>query len=452
MTTSPHFGNNDKHIAVIGSGISGLSAAWLISQSARITLYESEGRLGGHANTVTVATENGEIRVDTGFIVYNEKNYPNLVALFQQLGVETANSDMSFAASLDDGRLEYSGTGLSGLFSQRRNILRPRFWSMVKDILRFYREAPHTLNDADSAGLTLGDYLKRNRYSEAFIADHLLPMGAAIWSASAEEMRAYPLTAFVRFFVSHGLMEIKNRPKWRTVMGGSQNYVETLRAAIKGEIRLNSKVTKIERQDNHVFITDCSGDRQAYSDVVIASHSDQALAMLSDATDEEQRLLGAIRYTANRAILHCDTNLMPKRKRAWSSWNYLGSTQGQSAQPLCVTYWMNKLQNIDQSQPLFVTLNPIHEVDPAKTYQTFDYEHPLFDERALNAQKELWSLQGKNNTWYCGAYFGYGFHEDGLQAGLAVAEALCGVKRPWDFDRSTSRITLPNNAGAPSHG
>lgn len=445
MTSSSVALDNEKHVAVIGSGIAGLSAAWLISQSARVTLYESDGRLGGHANTVDVPTQHGSISVDTGFIVYNERNYPNLIGLFNELGVVTQESDMSFAASLEGGKIEYSGSGLSGLLSQKRNLLRPRFWAMVKDIVRFYREAPQTLNDPTASEQSLGHYLDQNRYSEAFITDHLLPMGAAIWSSSANEMRGYPLTAFVRFFVSHGLMEIKNRPKWRTVTGGSRNYVEKLRAAFKGEIRLNDHVTRVERHIDHILITDSTGSSKSYSDVVIACHSDQALSLLADPTDQEQELLGAIRYTKNLAVLHSDDSLMPKRKGAWSSWNYLTSDNSQDNHRPCVTYWMNRLQNIPPSAPLFVTLNPDRQIDEVKVYDTFEYDHPLFDDGALKAQKELWSLQGNRNTWFCGAYYGYGFHEDGLQSGLAVAEALCNVKRPWHFDPSASRISVFDN-------
>ena len=444
MTSSSVALNNEKHVAVIGSGIAGLSAAWLISQSTRVTLYESDGRLGGHANTVDVPTRHGSISVDTGFIVYNEKNYPNLVGLFNELGVVTQESDMSFAASLQGGKLEYSGTGLSGLLSQKRNLLRPRFWAMLKDILRFYREAPQTLNDPTASRESLGRYLDQNGYSEAFISDHLLPMGAAIWSSSADEMRAYPLAAFVRFFVSHGLMEIKNRPKWRTVTGGSRNYVDKLRAAFKGEIKLNAHVTRVERRNDQILITDSAGFTKTYSDVVIACHSDQALSLLADPTKQERDLLGAIRYTKNLAVLHSDESLMPKRKSAWSSWNYLTSGDNNNHRP-CVTYWMNRLQNIPPNAPLFVTLNPDRKVNEAKVYDRFEYDHPLFDEAALKAQKALWSLQGNQNTWFCGAYFGYGFHEDGLQSGLAVAEALCNVKRPWHFDQSDSRISLYDN-------
>jgi predicted NAD/FAD-binding protein len=431
-----------RHVAVIGSGISGLSAAWLLSRTMRVTLYESDGRLGGHSNTVVVPTANGPIPVDTGFIVYNERNYPNLVALFREIGVETAASEMSFAASLDGGRLEYSGSGLNGLMGQRGNVVRPRFWRMMRDILRFYREAPQLLPRTGLDGLTLGAYLDDHQYSPAFVEDHLLPMGAAIWSMTAREMRDYPLLAFVRFFVSHGLLNLVDRPIWRTVQGGSRAYVERLSAAFADGIRLKTPVSRITREHGRVIITDASGHTESFSDVIIATHADQALRLLGDADAQERSVLGAFRYTDNLAVLHSDETLMPKRRRVWSSWNYIGERQQEGTQPLCVTYWMNRLQNLDSRHPLFVTLNPTRAIDPARVIQSFHYTHPLFDQPALDAQQQLWRLQGRRNTWFCGAYFGYGFHEDGLQAGLAAAEDLSGFRRPWTVGDESGRIVL----------
>lgn len=448
MSNSHPFSGNKKHIAVIGTGISGLSAAWLLSKTARVTVYEENSRLGGHSNTIMVAHGKTEIAVDTGFIVYNERNYPNLVALFETCGVETQESNMSFAVSLNEGGLEYSGSGLNGLFGQRRNIIRPRFWSMVSDVLRFYREAPSVLDADNCAQTSLGEYLRFYNYSDDFVENHLLPMGAAIWSASADEMRAYPVQAFVRFFVSHGLLSLKDRPQWRTVTGGSRRYVERLAQAISGDIRLNTRVESIKRITDGVMVTDCKGHTERFTDVVIAAHADQALAMLDDPSFEEQKLLGAFRYTANNAVLHSDTSLMPRRRRIWSSWNYTGDHNSAEKQPLCVTYWMNKLQSIDEKYPLFVTLNPTKPIADEKIIKVIDYEHPLFDLRALEAQRALHVLQGKRNTWFCGAYFGYGFHEDGLQAGLAVAEGLAGLKRPWNVPNASSRISQPSESEA----
>lgn len=432
-----------RRIAVIGSGISGLSAAWLLSQKLSVTLYESEQRLGGHSNTVMVPTKDGDLAVDTGFIVYNERNYPNLVALFNEIGVPTAASDMSFAASLEGGKLEYSGTGINGLIGQRGNVLRPRFWRMMRDILRFYREAPGLLLRSDLNGVSLGEYLDRNDFAAAFIDDHLLPMGAAIWSTTAREMRAYPILAFVRFFASHGLLSLADRPKWRTVLGGSREYVRRLSGPFEKNIRLGVEIKNVSRENGKVVITDKSGHSDTFTDVIVATHADEALRLLGDADHDERELLGAFRYTDNVAVLHSDERLMPRRKRVWSSWNYIGESRDESAQPLCVTYWMNRLQGLDRRHPLFVTLNPTREIENSKLIGRYNYTHPLFDQRALDAQQQLWRLQGRRNTWFCGAYFGFGFHEDGLQAGLAAAESVVDVQRPWQVKDQSARIALP---------
>ncbi|WP_421360384.1 NAD(P)/FAD-dependent oxidoreductase [Agrobacterium rosae] len=432
-----------RRIAVIGSGISGLSAAWLLDKSADVTLFEVEGRLGGHANTVSVDQPGkAAIAVDTGFIVYNERNYPNLVALLDHLGVETSASDMSFAASLRGGQMEYSGTDINGLFGQRSNLLRPRFWSMVRDVMRFYKQAPDLLKDPSLQTISLGDYLDANGYSLSFVDDHLLPMGAAIWSTTAADMRSYPLQAFIRFFVNHGLVQLADRPQWRTVKGGSREYVSRLMSQFKGTVVVDSQIAGVQRSGDGVKVLDRSGQLLTFDDVVIATHADQALALLPDADEQERSLLGAFDYTRNAAVLHSDESLMPKRRNVWSSWNYLSEPNSTGTEQLCVTYWMNRLQNIDEKTPLFVTLNPSRPIDPAKLIRAFDYTHPLFDTKALDAQKQLWSLQGRRNMWFCGAHFGSGFHEDGLQSGLAVAEALGGVKRPWTVENESDRIFL----------
>ena len=443
LTTGTNKRDAKRRIAVIGSGISGLSAAWLLDKSADVTLFEADSRLGGHANTVLVDQPGkAAIPVDTGFIVYNVRNYPNLVALFEHLDVPTEASDMSFAASLQAGRLEYSGSNLGGLFGQKSNLFRPRFWRMVRDVLRFYKQAPALLNDNSLHGMSLGDFLDQNRYSKSFIDDHLLPMGAAIWSTTATDMRAYPLQAFIRFFVNHGLVQLSDRPQWRTVKGGSREYISRLIAEFKGTIVLDSQIAGIQRSDEGVKVLDRSGHLSVFDDVVIATHADQALALLADADADERSLLGAFEYTRNAAVLHSDETLMPKRRNVWSSWNYLSEPNSDGTEQLCLTYWMNKLQNIDEATPLFVTLNPSRAIDPAKLIRAFDYAHPLFDAKALEAQQLLWSLQGRRNTWFCGAHFGSGFHEDGLQSGLAVAEALGGMKRPWTVENESGRIFL----------
>lgn len=445
MDISTHTGRGQKRrkVAVIGSGISGLSAAWLLDKSADVTLFEADSRLGGHANTVTVERPGKKpIAVDTGFIVYNEKNYPNLVALFAQLGVPTLETEMSFAASLHGGKLEYSGSGLGGLLGQKTNLLRPRFWKMVRDIMRFYKIAPDLLNDPALQGVSLGDYLDRNDYSDGFVDDHLLPMGAAIWSMTAKDMRDYPLQAFIRFFVNHGLVQLSGRPQWRTVKGGSREYVARIMAEFRGTVVLDSRISGIKRTAEGVKILDRAGHLSMFDDVVIATHADQALSLLADADESEQSLLGAFQYTRNAAVLHSDERLMPDRRAVWSSWNYLSEPGAKGTEQLCVTYWMNKLQHLDEATPLFVTLNPSRPIDRAKIIQTFDYAHPLFNAEAMEAQRTLWYLQGRRNTWFCGAHFGSGFHEDGIQSGLAVAEALGGVKRPWNVENESGRIFL----------
>jgi predicted NAD/FAD-binding protein len=433
-----YLGDAPLNIAIIGTGISGLAAGWLLSKRHSITVYEKDDRVGGHTNTVTVSTPEDDIAVDTGFIVYNERNYPNLVALFDHLGVSTNPSDMSFAASLDNGRFEYAGTGFGGLFAQPTNVVRPRMWLMLRDIMRFYREAP-----ADAAGddkdMTLGRYLKTRSYGKAFINDHLLPMGAAIWSTPVQDMLDYPLEAFVRFCNNHGLLQVKNRPAWRTVSGGSREYVRAITAGWADRVLLNTAVTAIRREPDSVVIEDRQGERRRFDHVVIATHADQALGMLDDADSAERRLLSAFRYERNLAILHSDSRLMPRTRRAWSSWNFLGEGK-EGASRVCVTYWMNRLQSLPHSVPLFVTLNPSRQPAQGSIHRSFLYDHPMFDRAAIRAQRLLWNLQGVRRTWFCGAHFGHGFHEDGLQSGLAVAEQLGGLQRPWQVENMNGRI------------
>ncbi len=418
-------------VAVVGSGVSGLSAAWLLSQAHNVTLYEAEPRLGGHAHTRDAAG----LAVDTGFIVYNTPTYPNLTALFEHLGVGTQATDMSFAVSLDGGRLEYSGANLPGLFAQRRNLVRPRHWAMLRDLLRFYREAPR---DAESFEGSLADYLDANGYSLAFREDHLYPMAAAIWSTPAGEVGRYPFTAFTRFCANHGLLKLTGRPIWRTVRGGSREYVKRLHGAMRGEAVTRTPVVAVRRDARGVEVIDGDGHHRRFDEVVLACHADQALRLIEVPTARERDVLGAFSYSVNETVLHSDPRLMPVRRRAWAAWNYLAQQERPGA--LSVTYWMNKLQNLPGSTPLFVTLNPLTEPHPETVHYTQSYRHPVFDGRAMAAQKRLWSLQGEGGVWFCGAYFGAGFHEDGLQAGLAVAEALGGVRRPWNVAQESGRI------------
>lgn len=421
------------NVAVIGTGIAGMSAAWLLSRKHRVTVYEQDSRIGGHSNTVEVAGPDGPIPVDTGFIVFNEKNYPNLTALFDHLDVPTQDSNMSFTASIADGAVEYKGGGgLGGLLGQPANMLRPGFWRMIRDILRFYRSGPEVLSRVDCEQMTLGGYLDSKGYSREFIEHHLLPMAAAIWSSPIDDMREHPVVAFVRFCMTHGLMRIGRRPKWKTVVGGSRSYVNKLTAPFVGGIRTGCPIVRVTRAGDSIIIEDEAGKVACHEHVVIATHADQALAMLADASFDERRLLGAFTYSSNRTVLHRDARLMPKRQRVWSSWNYIGARGTSDRRPrVCVTYWMNALQSLDPRVPLFITLNPTREPAPELVEATFHYDHPSYHRTALRAQRELPMIQGVRNTWFCGSYFGAGFHEDALVSGLAVAEALGGIRRPW---------------------
>jgi len=431
-----------KRIAVVGAGISGLSSAWLLGQRHEVVLYERQARIGGHSNTVMVDGAHGLTPVDTGFIVYNEATYPNLKALFAYLGVDTKASDMSFAVSRDGGRLEYSGAGLAGLFAQKRNMANPRFWSMLRDLVRFYRTAATDLPHLPTSQ-TLGDYLKRGGYGTAFRDDHLLPMAGAIWSAPCSTMLGYPASAFIRFFHNHGLLLLGDRPQWRTVEGGSIAYVRKLAEAFSGTIRLGADIASITRHDGHTTIIDRRAGPEHFDALVIATHADEALGLLADPSAEERALLGAFRYSRNEVILHTDDSIMPRRRSVWASWNHIDSKAGDDA--ASVTYWMNRLQGLETPRPILVTLNPRTQLDEALVLRRETYRHPIFDSAALEAQKRLWTLQGRQRTWFCGAHFGSGFHEDGLQSGLAVAEALGGVKRPWDVAGQSSRIALPES-------
>lgn len=435
---NPQTGQQRLNIAVVGTGISGLSAAWLLSETHDVTVFERNHRVGGHSNTVSVSDgRNPPLPVDTGFIVYNLQAYPNLTALFAHLDVKTQEAEMSLGISLRDGALEYSGTTLRGLLAQPSNAFSPAFLGMLRDIAKFYREAPATGRDMPDH-VTLGSYLSANRYGRAFIEDHLMPMAAAIWSAPAQTMLDYPVSSFVRFCENHGLLLLTGRPVWRTVTGGSVSYVEKLVQRMPGRILTGRGVEKISRAETDcVLVTDTNGETRRFDHVVVACHADEALALLSDADRDEQNLLGSFRYSRNCAVLHSDPSYMPHRKAVWSSWNYIGRRDR-----LSVTYWMNRLQSLATDTPYFVTLNPDKAPAPSLTHYVETYTHPIFDPAALAAQRQLWSLQGVRRTWYCGAYFGSGFHEDGLQAGLAVAEQLGGRARPWQVPNASGRICV----------
>ena len=420
-----------RHIAVVGAGAAGLSAAWLLSRRYRVTLYEADQRLGGHANTVEVMDEAGSVAVDTGFIVYNEPTYPNLTALFRHLEVATEASDMSFAVSLDAGRLEYAGAdNLGALFAQRSNLVRPRFLRMLADIVRFYREAT-AADPAAHAHLTLGEYLERGGYGTALRDDHVLPMAAAIWSSSVDTILAFPAATFLRFFQNHGLLRVANRPRWRTVRGGSREYVKRIEAQLApGTVRTGAGVVAVTRLDTGVELTLAGGERERADGVVFATHAPQALQALLDASEEERAVLGAFRTQPNEAILHRDPAQMPRRRAAWASWNYSGQTGRPGSAAASVTYWMNRLQGIARPDNLFVTLNPLTPVREDLVLRRFSYQHPIFDRAALDAQGRLGTIQGVRRTWFCGAWQRYGFHEDALVSALSVAAQL-GVQAPW---------------------
>lgn len=439
VAPDPSAGGQRQRIAVVGSGITGLSCAWLLSQAHEVTLYEADDRLGGHSNTVDAPSPSAPVAVDTGFIVYNEANYPNLVALFEHLKVPTRPAHMSFAVSMDDGALEYSSHGLGALFAQKRNYASPKFWRMITDILRFQKQAPRDLAALEASGETLEAYLVRGGYGTMFRDAYLLPQAAAIWSSTLDQMANYPAASLVRFYMNHNLLAYELKPTWRTVEGGSRQYVSRLAEAFAGTTVMNAGIAGIARDAGGATVRFADGRSERFDAVVLATHSDQALRLLDTPSEDERRLLGAIAYRPNRAILHRDVTLMPKRKKAWAAWTHQGLTDraGEGG----VTYWMNELQGL-KGPPLFVSLNPVREPDPTLVLGAWDYEHPVFDTAAVAAQAELWTLQNRQRVWFAGAWFGSGFHEDGLQAGLAVAEQLGGVRRPWSVANESGRIQV----------
>jgi predicted NAD/FAD-binding protein len=424
-------------IAVIGSGISGLSAAWLLSRTQAVTIFEKNAVLGGHSNTVVAPTLQGRVPVDTGFIVYNEQNYPNLTAFFDHLGVETSRSFMSFAVSVGEGQMEYSGEYLWGLFGQRRNIIRPRHWQLVADIMRFFREAQQQITRCPG-DLTIGQFLTHFGYSQAFIDDHILPISAAIWSTPSRGMLDFPARTFIEFFANHSLLQVTGRPQWRTVTNGSRQYLDKLAADSDMETVLNARIASVRRHAQGVELYFEDGSHRYFDQVVFATHADQALALIADPSEDEHSVLSAFRYTPNRAVLHSDTSFMPRRRHLWSAWNYLRGSDGERG--LSLTYWMNKLQPLQTTQNLLVTLNPHREIAPETIVHEVDYEHPLFDARAIATQPRLWQIQGVNKTWFAGAWMGYGFHEDGIQSGLEVAERIGPLQRPWQVREARGRI------------
>lgn len=413
-------------IAIVGAGISGLGAAWALAARHEVTIYES-GRIGGHANTVDIAVNGSPVPVDTGFIVYNERNYPNLVRLFAALDVPTAPSDMSFAVSARDGALEYSGSGLGGLLAQPANLARPRFLRMMADVPRFYQAARRHLAEGDS-DLSFGGFLDRGGYSAGFVEDHILPMAAAIWSGPTARMRDFPMTSMARFLDNHGLLQFTDRPPWRTVIGGSRTYVQALLGRLPAGTLAETGAVRVSRGETGVDILGQDGATRSYDHAVLACHGDQALHLLADPDAEETSLLGCFRTQPNRAWLHGDTSLMPRRRAVWSSWNVLAGRDAEA--PVVLSYWMNRLQPLGTERPVIVTLNPTTEPAAGLVHGVFDYRHPLFDRAAMKAQGQIGRIQGRRRTWFAGAWLGYGFHEDGLRSGLAVSKAL-DAPFPW---------------------
>jgi predicted NAD/FAD-binding protein len=406
-------------IAVIGSGIAGNVVAYHLAREHEITVFEAGSHVGGHTHTHRVEQAGRRYSVDTGFIVFNDWTYPNFIRLLEELGVASQPSPMSFSVRVERSGLEYNGTSLNSLFAQRRNLLRPSFLRMIRDILRFNREAPELLRDAGGE-LPLGDYLSANRYSREFVEHYIVPMGAAIWSTDPASMRRFPARYFVRFFHNHGMLSVDRRPQWRVVRGGSARYVEALTARFRERIRLDTPVQSVRRVAGQVYVKARGHESERFDAAFLACHSDQALAVLADATPLEREILGAIPYQTNEAVLHTDTRLMPRARRAWAAWNYhvLADRRDQAA----LTYNMNILQTLDAPAPFLVTLNRADAIDPAKIVKRIRYEHPLYTPAGVAAQARQQEINGPLGTYFCGAYWRFGFHEDGVVSALAALD------------------------------
>jgi len=431
-------------IAVIGAGISGLGASWLLSKKHDVTVFEAEPDVGGHANTVIARTPDGNVSVDTGFIVCNDRNYPNFLSLMNQIDIDLYPTEMSFAVSMNNGSFEYAGSDkLSDMLAQPSNLVRPRFWRMIKSLLRFYKNTS-TMDPSSIGKETLRDYLSNEGYDPAFLRDHILPMAAAIWSTPSSKVGDFPLKSFLRFCQNHGLLQIDNRPQWYTVPGGSRAYVNALISHSQARIKTNAAIEKIERRHDSVLVSPHKQEPEVFDRVLIATHANTANHILHDTDTLEEEILGSFSYAKNTAVLHSDPSFMPKRKRAWASWNYLQEDTSADNR-LSVTYWMNKLQPLETETPLFVTLNPARRPAHSHIFYEKEYEHPIFDPKSANGQRRLNEIMGHRNIWYAGAHFGYGFHEDGLQSGLYAAEQMGGVARPWFHPDMNSRIIALEN-------
>lgn len=415
-------------IAIIGTGISGLGAAHLLHPHRDLVIYEKNHYVGGHSRTIDVRTDQGSVPVDTGFIVFNERNYPLLTRLFKHLQVPTVHSDMSFGASIEGGWLEYGTRRNSDLFAQKRNVVRPAYWAMLRDIVRF-NQAALSYIDRDPS-FTLAQCLDELNMGTWFRNYYLLAMGACIWSTPLEKMLDFPAAAFIRFFDNHGLLSVNDHPQWFTVKGGSREYVKRIIAPFKEKIQLNCGVVGVERRDDGVVIHDTQGNSARYDQVIFACHSDQALALIQQASAEENEILRHFSYQPNRMVLHSDTRFMPKRQNAWASWVYLSEQKQNQNTAVSLSYWMNNLQDLPTDKPVFVTLNPAHEPDPNSIYDEHVFDHPVFDADAIRMQEKISDIQGKNRFWFCGAYQRNGFHEDGLASAVNVVERM-GIAIPW---------------------